>query len=482
MRARLVERWTAITVAAGLVVALPAHAAQGGAPTACDRWQECRRLALDARDRGEFDRFYDLAWRAVQTGPNSDPDLLYLLARAQSLNGRPRDALVMLSRLVESGAARNARTEPDFDRARSLPGWQELEARLLSAVAPVAAAAEPDAARLAPFAPVPPVPPVVRAAPAPRVLPGVAAAAIGPPIAMPPAPLRRFDLRPGDEVSRFVDVPFVAGGLAWDGASRRFLLGDAHGRRVMVVGEGRDRPDDLVRGASAQFHDVIAFEIDATRGDLWVVSTDASQSVVALHRLQLISGRALGTFEPPAAPGGARVIDLGITAGGSVVMLDASGPQLLLLRPGGRTIETLMALDVAAPTSLAVGRDDRTVFVAHRDGIVRLDLQARTATRVMPPRGVTLGGFARLRWHQSGLVGVQAQADGTTHVVRLPLDRAGAATEAVVLEVCEPGAFPSFAVVAGDDLFYLLTGTPEPAAGRREAMVVVVRRLRLTTP
>ncbi|MEZ5288579.1 MAG: hypothetical protein R2712_27985 [Vicinamibacterales bacterium] len=40
---------------------------------------------------GAFERAHDRAWRAVQQGPKDDPALLFLLARAQALSGRPED-------------------------------------------------------------------------------------------------------------------------------------------------------------------------------------------------------------------------------------------------------------------------------------------------------------------------------------------------------------------------------------------------------
>src|SRR6266849_8136871 len=69
----------------------------------CTEWRDCRQLALAAADRGEYETFHDLAWRAVQTGPPKDPALMLLLARAQALSGRPHDALVMIQRLAEMG-------------------------------------------------------------------------------------------------------------------------------------------------------------------------------------------------------------------------------------------------------------------------------------------------------------------------------------------------------------------------------------------
>ena len=93
------------------------------APIDCQEPKACGELALEARARGAYEAFHDLAWRAVQTGRPNDPDLMYLLARAQALSGRRRDALVMLRRLAESGIATDAATDEDFRRVRELPEW-----------------------------------------------------------------------------------------------------------------------------------------------------------------------------------------------------------------------------------------------------------------------------------------------------------------------------------------------------------------------
>ena len=88
----------------------------------------CRQLALDAAARQDFNAFHDLAWRALQAGPKNDPALMTMLARAQSLSGRPHDALVMLQRLAAMGVVTDAATSDDFERVRALPAWAELEA------------------------------------------------------------------------------------------------------------------------------------------------------------------------------------------------------------------------------------------------------------------------------------------------------------------------------------------------------------------
>src|SRR3954471_19450326 len=98
-------------------------------PLSCADAAACRAEAEAAAARGEFETFHDLAWRTMQKGRPNDPALMLLLARAQSLSGRPGDALVMLGRLADMLAVVDTAL-PDFARVRQLPGWAAVETRL----------------------------------------------------------------------------------------------------------------------------------------------------------------------------------------------------------------------------------------------------------------------------------------------------------------------------------------------------------------
>jgi hypothetical protein len=433
-------------------------------PPECHEWQECRQLALAAREGGQFERFHDLAWRTVQTGPPNDPALMYLLARAQALSGRPHDALIMLGRLAEKGVvATDARTEADFERVRLLPRWREFDA-LMDRTSATAAAAPATAV----------TPPGVAPSTVP---PGVAPVTTVP--AIPPRSALKFEPRPSEDVARLSASPFVASGLAYDAVSRRSLVGDALGRRVVVVGDGSGSAVDLVRAASAQFHDVTALEIDARRGDLWVASTAPDSGDGALHRLQLISGRPLAIIEPPSELEPVKLIDIAVVPDGTILVLDSVGPRVIGAGAGAKTLVELAPLDVSAPASIAAGADDRTAYVAHRDGIVRLDLELRSATPLSAPEGIELGGFERIRWHRDRLVGVQALADGSRRIVRLQLTRDRTVAEAAVIATgLGPGAGPTFATVAGDDMYYVVA-PGDGAPSTVEMVDVVVKRIRL---
>ena len=406
----------------------------------CTEWRDCRQLALAAADRGEYETFHDLAWRAVQTGPPNDAALMYLLARAQSLSGRPHDALVMLQRLAEMGGLSDADTNEDFSRTRQLPGWPDVAARIDRIT-------RPDLSRPA-------------AAAAASSSPSLSAA----------------------EAVRFSTERFTVGGLAYDAVSHRFLFGDRLGRKLIVVGEGSNHSVDLVRADSAGFHEISAIEIDARRGDLWVASATPAEGTGTLHRLQLVSGRPLRAFRVAADLEPVKLVDLDVSPAGAVLVLDSVSRQLLVLRSGGTSLERLMRIEVPEPASLAAGGDDGIAYVAHRDGVSRIDLRARTAALIAAPNGASLARLERIRWRRNALIAVRADVDGSRRIVRLELNaRGGAVTRVTTLEGSVPAAGEAFVTISGDELFYLVdasnnaVGHPLPDAASGLAEFVAYR-------
>jgi hypothetical protein len=405
------------------LVLLLALSVQGGE---CADAAECRAKALEAASRSDYELFHDLAWRAVQKGPPRDPELMYLLARAQALSGRPGDALVMLRRLAERGVPNDAATSEDFSGVRELPGWAEVEA-LAGGVKPASSPKE------------------TAVAPAPR-------AEAAPTPAAPEAGAR-------DEV-RFDARRFVPGGLAYDAVSRRFVLGDRSARKLFVVDEQSGRANDLVGAGSAGFQDVVDLAIDARRGDLWVVSTtdgapDGAESV--LHKLQLISGRPLGVFHPPVESDPVKFVDLSVGADGTVFALDAAGRRILRVRPGSDDFDRLASLESLEPLSLAIASDD-VAFVSHSAGLSRVELRSGRVSKVAPSGDeADLAGLERIRWSRGSIVAVQRQPDDSRRILRVRLDRRGRKmTEIDVLESGAPASAAAAAAIAGNAFVYLI--------------------------
>ncbi len=486
-------------------LAAPVQSSGSRAPMDCPTWEQCQTMAFAAYDRQEFERFHDLAWRAIQLGPPRNPALMFLLARAQSLSGRPDDAAVMLHRLAEQGVAVDAATNPDFQAVRELASWPDLQRLILivaassggpevswdlaghvvhvppsrgskggraatgrasrakapdagvssSAEASAAASAAPTAsASAAPVsepasAPATPASaePEVASAAAPSAVPGTSAATAG--------------ILTVKEALRLPSAPIVPAGLAYDRVSERFVVADRAGRRLVIADERSRHVVDLVNADSAGFHDITGLEIDWRRGDLWVVSVDDPGNGVApsstLHKLQLVSGRPLEVLPLPRDFGAARFVDVSVSPGGTVYALDALGGRIFALEPGSKRFVVRCVLAMTHATTIAVA-DDRTIYVAHATGLMRADAVTGSAQLVRNGPEPALLGLEHLRWARDALVGIAHLPDGKRQAVSISLVDGGLRVARVdVLDSDVALAGPDAVTLSAEGVLYFLT-------------------------
>jgi hypothetical protein len=265
--------------------------------------------------------------------------------------------------------------------------------------------------------------------------------------------------------------------LAHDRASGRFVFGDATGRKLVIVDERMHFVVDLVREASAGFYDITAFEIDARRGDLWVVSAEPATGATRLHHVQMVSGRPLARVEMPDGLTPGRFVDVAVTPEGVVYVLDAAGLRLLSMRPPATALTVAARLDMQAPTSIAPAGEG-VVYVAHARGVSRVDTRSG---RVVSVRGreAAMPVFARLRWNAGALLGVERLEDGTCRILRVQIDAAtGRARSPQVLASGITIPAPS-AVSVSDDAIYFVTGDERAdAAGDTLVKRIPLRVLR----
>ena len=386
-------------------------------PAVCADAADCRRQSMEAAGRGDYELAHDVAWKAVQKGKKNDQDLMLVLARAQSLSGRPGDALVMLGRIADLGGTPDIGTDPDFARVRALAAWPELAARLTGAPPPAAATA-------------PPAPAPSASAPTAPLAPSA-----------PPTDTLSFSAPNLD--------PFA---LAHDSVSRRFVIGDRRSHRLLIVDEVSKNTVNYVSASSAGFYDELtAFSIDARRGDLWVTSArgtgDEAASVV--HKLQLVSGRTLLEARAAEKSGAVRFVGVAATPDGTVYALDAAGNRLFRAQPGSRTFNEVMRFDSAIGSAIAAV-DDTTLYVAGAKGLLRVDPIAKSAAAVKTPEQLT--GFESLVWRSGSLVGVERVAESYL-VVRVKLDPAG--TRAQPRQILAASPTVTVGTLAGDSFYYL---------------------------
>jgi hypothetical protein len=372
---------------------------------------------------------------------------MVLLARAQSLSGRPGDALVMLRRLAQNGVTTDASTSDDFRRVRALPQWPEVEALLKNAGTPAAADAAPAAAKPA----------------APSSGDGAAAVATPrPATAEPRMPAPAATATAGaastieDEPVPFASIQPV--GLVYDAVSRRFIVGDRRENKLVIFDNVFKRVTDMVGAESAGFFGLAAVAIDPRRGDLWVANSSDGRRA-ALHKLQLISGRVLFELVVPAEMGATRFVDAAVLGDGTVLLLDADGRRLLTVPAAQRTFKRAARADVDNATSVASAGS--IAYIAHGGGILHVDLTTgeTAAVRDAP------AGLLRLRAEGATLLAVQPSA-ASHRLVRLRLDRGGRrVVRADVLDEMTMADATAIATVDGA-VYYLTSPNGAPVMRR----------------
>lgn len=348
----------------------------------CADVSSCRTAALEAQARKDYEAFHDLAWLAYRKGHPDDAELMLLLARAQSLSGRPSDALVMLQRMAARGIATEAATSEDFARVRALARWKEMSGQTDSA---------PSTA--APSTPAPSTP-----APSTPSTPTV-----------PPSAPRRA---PGSALS-FATL-LTPSALAYDAVSKRYVIADRAARRLAIVDENTGQVSTLA-GTQAALGEIGGIAIDPQQGDLWVVSTTPGNTM--LHRLQLISGRVLSTV--PLTGAKAPIVALTFVRGAGLVAADSSG-GLSRVSARGR-LDQVTDLEYV-PRTIASDGAGRLYVSPGGSRLARFTIDPRPGPREvlsLPDDAVVDGGIAIIgdRLH------FLAQRDGRYEIRTIPLRR-----------------------------------------------------------
>jgi hypothetical protein len=287
---------------------------------------------------------------------------------------------------------------------------------------------------------------------------------------------------PVEQAARLSSARFAPAGLAYDAVSQRFVVGDLHGRKLMVVADGADHAIDLVREESAGFRNIQSVEIDERRGDLWVATASEASTNWTVHKLQLVSGRPLKAVSVDQSLEPMQLVDIAITPGGTILTLDAAKSRILALRPDGEALRPLVRLVVKDLTSLTASGDESVAYASAQTRIVRIDLKSGVAVPVVAPTGTDFASMERLRWYRNSLIAVDRTADGNRRIRRLTLNGSGRTITAVSLLAASipMTSAPTFATVSGDDLCYLVADASDPAGDSTMPLgEVTIRRIHL---
>ncbi len=389
-----------------LLAVPPLHAQEPSDPVVASR--AAYKEAVRAYEAHDLPAFLRHATEAERLRP-AHGGMVYALAAANALSGDTVAAIATLRRFAALGHTADLDADADFKGLRALPAFAKLRQALKANAAPL-----------------------VRSRPA-------------------------FTLAERDLLTE---------GIAYDSASRSFLVGSVHRGKILRV-DHRGRVTELVPPGLPDFGAPMGLRVDPVRRVLWAAAAALPQTIgfdsamagrSGVFRFDLATGAITGRYAIPADGQPHALGDVTLARNGDVYATDSRAPAVYRVRAGADSIERFVTSPLLlSAQGLALDAEERTLYVAdYSRGVLRIDLASREVRLLETADDVLALGIDGLYFVGGHLVGIQ---NGVTphRVVRLRLDAAGDRVERVeVLERARPDyAEPTLGVVVGRDLYYV---------------------------
>ena len=365
--------------------------------------------ARKARQAGDAKTWLAEGQQALAHVPDH-PDLLISMARAQAANGHATDAVGLLRQAIERGAGLEVQRVQEF---QALPASVELDD--LSVRARRNLAAVPRAEVFA-------------------VLP---------------------------------DATAQPEGVEYDPATRRVFTGTTHGE-ILQIDPAGTVSTFVPRGGALR--EVLGIKVDARRRLLWAATCvypelfsatqgkpDAGISGVIAYSLE--TGKLVQQAWLDERPSLHGFNDLAVARGGDVYVTDT--PQNAVYRLHGGKLSLLFRHPrMSLPNGIVLAPDQRHLYVAALEGLIRFDLRTGMGQPVAVPRDAAVNSIDGLSWHEGALVGVQ-RSPYLARIVRIELSKDGASVvRTVTLNARSPAEYNQTTVAVGKEWLYAVASAP----------------------
>ena len=244
-------------------------------------------------------------------------------------------------------------------------------------------------------------------------------------------------------------------GLAYDERQKVFYLSSLYRRKIVKISP-ESRVSDFVPSDRYGLLPVLGIRLDPNDGSVWANSMEEEAGRTELLHFDA-AGKLLGRFSP-GGTGKHGFNDLVVRKNGEVIVTDSLSNQVFRF---DRHAQAFTALAIHRPlfypNGIALADDDRLVFVADDNGVVRVDLENGSNSDVAPGPHNTLGGIDGLYWHNGSLVAVQ-NGIGSPRVAAFRLSKDGSrVTQTTVLEYRSAfTVLPTTGAIRGNDFYFIV--------------------------
>ena len=200
-------------------------------------------------------------------------------------------------------------------------------------------------------------------------------------------------------------------GIAFDPVSRRFFAGTGNGELLAINEAGQVSTFTSGNG----LRQILGIKVDPDRRLLWLVTgrypdpdAPADAGTGGIRAYNLDSGAIVTTVEVDERPILHGYNDLALARNGTVFLTDTNTNSIYKLVPGGKVLELLLQDNrMTFPNGVVLTPDQRTLYVAHVEGISAVDVETGSRKLLRAPDNASVNSIDGLLLHNGQLFGVQ---------------------------------------------------------------------------
>jgi tetratricopeptide (TPR) repeat protein len=313
---------------------------------------------LEAYQKKDYPVFLSNLKKAVKLAPNN-PDMNYNLARAHALEGNRDAAIKYLKKAVRVGFFIHPDHYNDFNTIKDIKVFKEIQNRIKTMKVPV------NNSKIA-------------------------------------FQISEKDLMPE--------------GIAYDPVDDIFYLGSLYKRKIISVdcnGETRD----FVKERQDGLLSVIGMKVDAERRILWVNSAcleimrgheEKCYGLTAVFKYSLENGKLIKKYILDTRPILHLFNDLAVNSKGDVFITDSLFNAVYKIPHEKDQIELFVRpRHLTYPNGISLSEDEKSLFVAHREGTSAIDIATKTCTLLSHPETMTIAEIDGLYSFGDSLIAIQ---------------------------------------------------------------------------
>ncbi|NUM80409.1 SMP-30/gluconolactonase/LRE family protein [bacterium] len=254
-------------------------------------------------------------------------------------------------------------------------------------------------------------------------------------------------------------------GITYDPLNQLFYLSSIYKRKIVSVDKKRVAKD-FASEAQDDLWSTLGMKVDGFRRTLWVASVIGSprmkgydekdQGRSAIFKYDVDKGTLIKKYVVSNKPKAHLFNDVTFTPNGDLFITDSETGSIYVITAAGDSLEVFLAEKFIYPNGIVLN-DDGYLYVAHWQGVSRIDLMTKTVVDLTCPATTTLTGIDGLYWHKNALIAVQNGAGPHARIMRFFLNATGDGVDrAEILEYGNPiYNIPTTGVIVNNEFYFI---------------------------